>query len=60
MIGHVITPAEIAEAYKAILSRTEDKDRARQCLEAYLAGINGMLPRAVMPACRIQPRGKNA
>ncbi len=40
-----LTLPEIAEIYQAALSKCEgDKERARACLEAYLAGYDHMLP----------------
>ena len=46
-----LTPTEIREVYRAILSRTPNHDpaRARQGLEAYLAGRDRILPRKVKP-----------
>lgn len=42
--------AEIAEDYRALLSLCDgDKARARRCLEAYLAGRNGMMPQGPTP-----------
>jgi hypothetical protein len=42
-----LTLEEIAEVYEAILSRTPDRDprRAREGLEAYLAGYNRFMPK---------------
>jgi hypothetical protein len=40
-----LSPAEIDEIYRAILSRTpDDPAKARAGLEAYLAGYNHMMP----------------
>jgi len=41
----LLTPAEIEEIYRAILSRTpDDPAKARRGLEAYLAGYNHTMP----------------
>jgi hypothetical protein len=40
-----LSPAEIEETYRAILSRTpDDPAKARRGLEAYLAGYNHTMP----------------
>jgi hypothetical protein len=40
-----LTPKDIARVYKIILSYTPDnREKARQGLEAYLAGYNKLMP----------------
>jgi len=39
-----MSPQEIAELYRIALARTGNKERARCCVEAYLAGQHGFYP----------------
>jgi len=44
--------AEIARLYRIAFERTGDEERAQLCVKAYLAGLNGFLPKRITRPAR--------